>query len=67
MDVKDIMAALAEAYWQRPAIEAELVAMTGELARDSETIAPSPFGTGGALFNTEPAQFDALMLAEAAR
>ncbi|NTF09014.1 hypothetical protein G6L37_23080 [Agrobacterium rubi] len=67
MDNKDIVAALAQAYWARPAVEAELVAMAGEVARDSAAIAPSALGKGGALFNTEPTHFEALMLAEAER
>ncbi|XUY28884.1 hypothetical protein RMR21_017500 [Agrobacterium sp. rho-8.1] len=67
MDNKDIVAALAQAYWARPAVEAELVAMAGEMARDSAAIAPSPLGKGGALFNIEPAHFDAFLLSEAKR
>lgn len=67
MDTKDIVAAIAENYWGRPAVEAELVAMAGEIARDSAAIAPSPLGQSGALFNIEPAHFDILLLAEAKR
>ncbi|UHS58430.1 hypothetical protein [Agrobacterium vaccinii] len=67
MDTKDIVAALAEYYWGRPAVEAELTAMAGEVARDSIAIAPSALGKSGALFNIEPAHFDALLLAEAKR
>ena len=67
MDTKEIMAAMAQTYWQRPAVEAELLAMAGEVARDSAAIAPSPFGKSGALFNTEPSHFDAVMLAETKR
>lgn len=67
MDNKDTVAALAHAYLGRPAIEAEVVAMAGEIARDSLAIAPSAFGKDGGLFSTEPALFDALMLTEAKR
>ncbi|NTF34523.1 hypothetical protein [Rhizobium skierniewicense] len=67
MDNRDMVAALAQGYWARPAVEAELVAMAGEMARDSAAIAPSPLGKGGALFNVEPAHFDALLLSEAKR
>jgi uncharacterized protein (DUF2132 family) len=67
MDIKDIADALAQTYWARPSVEAELVAMAGEMVRDSAAIAPSPLGKGGALFTIEPAHFDALMLGEAKR
>ncbi|KAA3511626.1 MULTISPECIES: hypothetical protein [Agrobacterium] len=67
MDEKQIMAALAQAYWGRPAVEPELVAMTGELARDSATIAPPRHGQDATLFDVEPAHYDALMLTEAKR
>ncbi|MET0171070.1 hypothetical protein [Agrobacterium sp. lyk4-40-TYG-31] len=67
MEDREIMAALAERYWGRPVVEAELTAMAGEVARDSIAIAPSPLGQAGAMFNIEPAHFDALLLAEANR
>ncbi len=67
MDIKDLVEVLAENYWGRPAVDAELLAMAGEIARDSAAIAPSPLGQSGALFNIEPAHFDALLLAEAKR
>lgn len=67
MDLKNIMAALAETYWDRPANEAELVAMTAEAMRDKARIAPPFGGKSGSLFDIEPAHFDALLLAEAKR
>ncbi|WP_137131118.1 hypothetical protein [Rhizobium sp. FY34] len=67
MEIEKVMAALAESYWGRHASEPELLAMTGELRRDSASIAPSALGRGGALFTVEPAHYDALMQAEAKR
>ena len=67
MDMKNIMAALAETYWDRPVNEAELVAMIGEAMRDKARIAPPFGGKSGFLFDTEPAHFEALLLAEAKR
>ena len=67
METRQIMEALVEAYWKRPAIEAELVAMTGELTRDAEKIAGrAPCGRSD-LFGTEPSSFDAVMLPEVGR
>jgi hypothetical protein len=67
METRQIMEALAEAYWGRPAIEAELVAMTGELARDAEKIASRVPGGRSNLFGIEPSSFDAVMRSELER
>lgn len=67
MDIEDVMKALAQAYWGRPASDAELVAMVGEMRRDSAAIAASPEGQGGALFTVEPAAFDRILQTEADR
>jgi hypothetical protein len=67
MDVEDVMKTLAQSCWDRPAIDAELVAMVGELERDVMAIAAWPDGRHGALFNIEPATFDGIMVAEAKR
>ncbi|MBZ5761259.1 hypothetical protein LAV84_17675 [Rhizobium sp. VS19-DR104.2] len=67
MDLMKIMAALAETYWDRPADEAELVAMAGEAMRDKTSIAKPLTGKAGALFNTEPAHFEAVLRVEAGR
>jgi hypothetical protein len=63
--LETMMAKLVDTYWGRPAVEAELIAMAGEVKRDAAAIAPSPLGNNGGLFNTEPAHYDALMLKEA--
>lgn len=67
METREIMQALVEAYWQRPAIEPELVAMTGELMRDAEKIAGRMHGGRSDLFGIEPSSFDAVMLSEVPR
>jgi hypothetical protein len=67
MDLEDVMKALAQAYWGRPASDAELVAMVGEWHRDSSSIAASPQGQQGALFTVEPAAFDRILQTEADR
>ncbi|MBX9469880.1 MAG: hypothetical protein KL839_19405 [Rhizobium sp.] len=67
MDIEDVMKALAQAYWGRPAVDPELVAMVGELRRDSAAIAAAPEGRNGALFNIEPAAFDRILQMEADR
>jgi hypothetical protein len=67
MEIEDVMKALAQAYWGRPAIDAELVAMVGEWRRDSSAIAASPEGRSGALFTIEPAAFDRILKTEADR
>jgi hypothetical protein len=67
MDIEDVMKALSQAYWGRPAIDPELVAMVGEMRRDSAAIAASPEGQQGALFNLEPAAFDRILQTEADR
>ena len=67
MEMRQIMEALVEAYWARPAIEAELVAMTGELTRDAEKIAGRAAGDRSDLFGIEPSSFDAVMLSEVGR
>lgn len=67
METHQIMEALVEAYWKRPAIEAELVAMSGELARDAEKIAGRTPGGRSDLFGIEPSSFDAVMLSEVGR
>lgn len=64
MEMKNIMGSLAETYWGRPADEAELVAMAGEAMRDQAKIAPPFGGQAGLLFDTEPAHFNALLIAE---
>ncbi|KPF42172.1 hypothetical protein [Rhizobium sp. AAP43] len=58
---------LAQTYLGRSATEAELSAMTQEMARDAQWIAPHAYGRGGALFMLEPASFYALLNAEAGR
>jgi hypothetical protein len=67
METRQIMEALVEAYWKRPAIEAELVAMCGELARDAEKIAGRVPSNRSDLFGIEPSSFDAVMLSEVPR
>jgi hypothetical protein len=67
METRQIMEALVEAYWKRPAIEAELVAMSGELIRDAEKIAGRAHGERSDLFGIEPSSFDAVMLSEGVR
>ncbi|TPP05930.1 hypothetical protein [Rhizobium glycinendophyticum] len=67
MDTRQIMEALAEAYWKRPAVEAELVAMIGELTRDAEKIAGRVPAGRSDLFGIEPSSFDAVLLSEVTR
>jgi hypothetical protein len=67
MDLQDVMKALSHAYWGRAAIDPELLAMVGELQRDSTAIAPIEEGAIGNLFNVEPAAFDRILRAEADR
>ncbi|MDH4439297.1 MAG: hypothetical protein QE284_02830 [Rhizobium sp.] len=67
METRQIMQALVEAYWKRPAIEAELVAMSGELTRDAEKIAARTPGGRCDFFGIEPSSFDAVMLSEVTR
>jgi hypothetical protein len=67
MEMRQIMQTLVEAYWKRPAIEAELIAMTGELTRDAEKIAGPAPGDRPDLFGIEPSSFDAVMLSEVGR
>jgi hypothetical protein len=67
METRQIMEALVVAYWKRPAIEAELVAMSGELTRDAEKIAGRTLGGRSDLFGIEPSSFDAVMLSEVGR
>lgn len=64
MDTHQIMEALVEAYWKRSAIEAELIAMSGELTRDAEKIAGRVPGGHSDLFGIEPSSFDTVMLSE---
>lgn len=63
-DPKTIAASLAGLYWNRPASAAELAAMSGEMERDSRTIA-APLAKGAKAFDTDPLGFDAVMSAEA--
>ncbi|MFN3317151.1 MAG: hypothetical protein ACK43M_00295 [Allorhizobium sp.] len=67
MDLQDVMKALSHAYWGRAAIDPELLAMVGELQRDSTAIAPIEEGAIGSLFNVEPAAFDRILRGEADR
>jgi hypothetical protein len=67
METRQIVQALVEAYWKRPTIEAELVAMTGEMIRDAEKIAGRIPGDRSDLFGIEPSSFDAVMLSEVGR
>jgi hypothetical protein len=63
-DLKETADVLVRLYWDRPAVEAELVAMAGEMDRDSRAIAP-PRGSGeNVFFALEPSSFDALMASE---
>jgi hypothetical protein len=62
---RDVAAFLAEAYWSRPAAEPELVAMSGEIARDSAWVATVGREGGADIFSLEPAHYTALMLKEA--
>ncbi|MFN4205228.1 MAG: hypothetical protein ACK4HG_02460 [Agrobacterium albertimagni] len=65
MDIEDVMKTLAQSCWGRPAIDAELVAMVGELKRDVTAVATLSDGKDGSLFNVEPAAFDRILRAEA--
>lgn len=67
MDIEDVMKALAQSCWGRPAIDAEVIAMVGELERDVKAIATMPEGFQGALFNIEPATFEQILQKEASR
>jgi hypothetical protein len=67
MDGEEAMKTLAQTYWGRPAIDPELVAMVGEMRRDSTAIAAIPEAQDGALFLVEPADFDRIMKQEAGR
>jgi hypothetical protein len=62
---RDVAAFLAEAYWSRPAVEPELVAMSGEIARDSAWVAAISMADETDIFSLEPAHYAALMLKEA--
>ena len=64
-ELKDIADTLARIYWARPANEAEMVAMAGEMQRDSAAIAPSRKGEGNVFFSLEPSTYYALMAKEA--
>jgi hypothetical protein len=64
MDIEDVTKTLAQSCWGRPAIDAELIAMVGELQRDVVAIATMAEGKGGRLFSVEPATFDRLLTAE---
>lgn len=67
MDIEHVMKTIAQSCWGRPAIDAELVAMVGELERDVMAIVAWPDGRNGAMFNIEPATFDGILAAEAKR
>jgi hypothetical protein len=64
---KDVAAMLAETYWQRPANEAELIAMAGEILRDSAWVSAQASSTDNVYFSIEPAHYDGLMRKEAER
>lgn len=63
-DPKTIAASLAEIYWNRPASAPEIAAMSGEMERDSRSIA-APLQNGATAFDTDPQGFDTLMKMEA--
>jgi hypothetical protein len=65
MDIEDVAKTLAQTYWGRPAIDPEIVAMAGEMRRDSAAIATIAEARDGALFCVEPAAFDRIMRQEA--
>ncbi|MET3615022.1 hypothetical protein ABID16_003365 [Rhizobium aquaticum] len=65
VELKEIADTLALLYWARPANEAEMVAMAGEMQRDSAAIAPPRAGEGNVFFSIEPATYYALMSKEA--
>lgn len=67
MDIENAVKTLAQAFWGRPPVSAELVAMVGEVERDSFAIAAAAEGQNGGLFNIEPAHFDHLLQKEAER
>lgn len=67
MDLEDVMKTLAQTYWGRPAIDAELLAMVGEMRRDSTAIAAIAEAQDGALFSVEPAAFDRILRQEVGR
>lgn len=67
MDIEDVMKALAQSCWGRPAIDSEVIAMVGELERDVKAIATMPEGRQGGLFNIEPAAFEHILQKEASR
>lgn len=67
MDFQDVMKTLAQSCWGRPAIDAELIAMVGELTRDVIAIASLTEAENGAFFTIEPAAFDRIQLDEAKR
>ncbi|HWU64425.1 MAG TPA: hypothetical protein VN112_20600 [Ensifer sp.] len=64
-ELKEIADTLARLYWARPANEAEMVAMAGEMERDSTAIAPPREGEGNVFFALEPSTFFALLSKEA--
>ncbi len=53
--------ALVQCWLGRPAIDAEIVAMEGQMERTREHVAENPLGRGGAVFSVEPASYDAEM------
>lgn len=63
-EFKEIADTLARLYWARPANEAEMVAMAGEMQRDSAAIAPPREGEGNVFFSIEPSTYYALMARE---
>lgn len=67
MDLEDVMKTLAQTYWGRSAIDPELLAMVGEMRRDSTAIAAIAEAQDGALFSVEPAAFDRILRQEVGR
>jgi hypothetical protein len=64
-DLQQLADALARLYWSRPAIEPEMIAMAGEMERDSAAIAPPRAGEGNFFFSIEPAAYYAALATEA--
>lgn len=60
-DLRLIATGLAETYWKRPPVEAEIVAMTGEMERDSLKIAVQQPDGDNPFFSIEPAHYYALL------